>query len=182
MVRAEWVWHACEINKRSSFPTDFRLESVKIRLMKNTLALLVLTISLTACQMLAEARYTPAETAIAEQDAVPVTGQAVVEELELTMLESFPVQVLAQVRGSLPDSCTTIEEIRVTRTQETFQLELITTRSQAEMCAQALQPFDEQIALDVVNLAAGSYAVRAGDKEASFNLDVDNVQAIPSGG
>jgi len=150
--------------------------------MKNTLALLVLTISLTACQMLAEARTMPAETTIAEQDTVPVTGQAVVEELELTMLESFPVQVLAQVRGSLPDSCTTIEEIRVTRTQETFQLELITTRSQAEMCDQALQPFDEQIALDVVNLAAGSYAVRAGDIEASFNLDVDNVQAAPSGG
>lgn len=150
--------------------------------MKNILALLVLTISLTACQMLVEAGYTPAEPAIAEQGKAPVTGQALVEELELTMLESFPVQVLAQVRGSLPDSCTTIEEIRVTRTQETFQLELITTRSEAEMCAQVLQPFNKQIALDVVNLAAGSYAVRAGDKEARFSLDVDNVQAIPSGG
>jgi len=150
-------------------------ESVKIRAMKTIHTLLILSISLTACQRIHQEQLTPTDSTIA-------AGQGVVEELAVTILESFPVQVLAQVRGSLPDSCSELEEIRVTRTQEVFQLELIITRSEAEMCTQVLQPFNEQIALDVENLAAGSYVVRAGDEEARFSMDVDNVQEIPSGG
>ena len=45
-----------------------------------------------------------------------ITELAVVEEVEILLLESFPVQVQVLARGILPDSCTTLKEAESTST------------------------------------------------------------------
>src|SRR5690606_272202 len=41
----------------------------------------------------------------------PERGQAIVNSIDILMMESFPVQVRVVARGDLPDSCTEIDEI-----------------------------------------------------------------------
>ena len=57
----------------------------------------------------------PTATPLPPTDAPPsepVTGTANVESIQILMLESFPVQVNARMRGVLPDGCTTCLTIR----------------------------------------------------------------------
>lgn len=104
------------------------------------------------------------------------TGQdAIVEDLEVMVLESFPVQVNAVVRGSLPDGCTTIQTITASREGDIFDLTILTQRPVGVSCTEALVPFEETVSLDVYGLPAGSYSVKAGDQTASFQLNVDNL-------
>jgi hypothetical protein len=105
-----------------------------------------------------------------------ITGEnAIVEDLQIMILESFPVQVRTVIRGSLPDGCTSIKEINPTRDGKAFNIQIITERPAEAMCTEALVPFEESVSLDVYGLPAGTYAVKAGDQTASFTLDVDNV-------
>jgi hypothetical protein len=108
---------------------------------------------------------------------VPTLGSvAVVRSIDLLMLESFPVQVHAVVRGDLPDAgCTTIASVEQVREGNTFRLNLITTTDPLALCAQALTPFEEIVPLEVQGLPAGVYTVEAGGVEATFEFTVDNI-------
>lgn len=106
-----------------------------------------------------------------------ITGEATVESVELVMLESFPVQVRAIVKGYTPDSCTTISEIKQERTGNTFNVKITTTRPADLACAQVITPFEETIPLDVAGLKAGTYTVNVNGVTETFTLSVDNVQS-----
>lgn len=119
---------------------------------------------------------TAGPTVEAPVPAKVVTGEnAIIDGLQIMMLESFPVQVRAVIRGSLPDGCTTIKEINPTRDGKTFNIHIITERPAEAMCTAALAPFESAASLEVYGLPAGTYTVTAGDQTASFTLDVDNV-------
>ncbi|MDP3735140.1 MAG: hypothetical protein Q8R39_01790 [bacterium] len=104
-----------------------------------------------------------------------VGGRAYIESLELKVLESFPVQVHARVTGSLSDACTRVASVNQSRAGKTFMLDVRTMRPAGAFCAQVLTPFEETAVLDVFALPAGTYTVRAGEKSATFRLDVDNI-------
>jgi inhibitor of cysteine peptidase len=107
-------------------------------------------------------------------------GEAVVEEIEILILESFPVQIHVIARGNLPDGCTEIDEIQEARTADGFQVTITTVRPADAMCTEALVPFEEVIALDVLGLPAGTYQVDVNGVTGSFELTRDNVpQAEP---
>jgi inhibitor of cysteine peptidase len=104
-------------------------------------------------------------------------GGAHVDSVELVMLESFPVQVRAVIRGQLADGCTEIRGTRVDydEASKTFQVAIETHRDSDQMCTQALVPFEESVSLDAHGLSAGEYTVEVQDQSASFELAVDNV-------
>jgi uncharacterized protein YraI len=106
------------------------------------------------------------------------TGSATVESLEVQLLESFPVQGNAILRGYFPDGCTVIDSYDQVMAGPTIRLRL-TTRRTAEMCAQVITPFEQIIPLNVLGLPAGDYDVRVNDLVAPFTLDVDNVVELP---
>lgn len=109
---------------------------------------------------------------------IPVTGGedkpgsvAVVDSIEIHLLESFPLQVNAVIRGTLPDAgCTTIASVEQVREGNTFKLTLVTTTDPLALCAQALTPFEEVVALDVKDLPAGEYVVNANGFEHVFEF------------
>ena len=78
-----------------------------------------------------------------------IRGEAVVETIDILILESFPVQVNVVARGNLPDGCTEIDEIRQERTEQAFQVTITTILPADAMCTQNLKPFEEAISLDV---------------------------------
>jgi inhibitor of cysteine peptidase len=138
---------------------------------RNT-GLLVLTLTLLLALL---AACGPAgEPATPTPPAGDGTGLAQVDSIDIVILESFPVQVHVLARGTLPDSCTAIDQISRERDGTTFRVTLTTARS-AEACAQVLTPFEETIPLDVYGLDAGTYTVDVNGVTGTFTLDIDNV-------
>ena len=101
--------------------------------------------------------------------------EAVVESVEVQLMESFPLQARAIVSGSLPDGCTKLYEIDVAREDQVFNLTLVTRRDPDVVCTMAMEPFEETVDLDIEGLEAGTYTVIAQDQQAEFALDVENV-------
>lgn len=119
-----------------------------------------------ACAPLA----TPAPTPIITE-AAPIFGMAIVQSIEIRGQENSLIQVNAIVRGQLPDSgCTTIASVDQARDGNTFRLTLKTTTDPRVLCAPALTPFEQVVALDVNNLPPARYSVNANGIESSFDL------------
>ena len=108
-------------------------------------------------------------------DARP--GTATVEEIDLLIMESFPVQVAVVARGYLADGCTEIDQVLTTfdAGRDMFDVEITTARDQDAVCTQALVPFEKRVELDIYGLPAGTYTVEANSVQESFQLAVDNV-------
>lgn len=149
----------------------------RTRLIVTSLLLLTLATAVACAPTVQEPVAAPTEPAgepggAATPDAA---GAATVEDVQLLVMESMPVQVAAEISGNLPDGCTTIADVAVNRADNTFNVELVTQRDPDAVCTQALVPFSERIALDVLGLEAGAYTVNVQGTTETFELAVDNV-------
>jgi len=104
-------------------------------------------------------------------------GLASVDEIDILILESFPVQINVIARGNLPDPCTEIYEVLQEREGDTFFITIKTYRSPG-FCIQVLAPFEETIPLKVYDLPAGTYTVDVNGVRDTFDLEVDNILSI----
>lgn len=102
---------------------------------------------------------------------------AVVEEIDILILESFPVQVRVSVTGYLPDGCTQIDEENVDFDDEEniFTVGITTIRPADAMCTEAIVPYETSIALDVYGLEKGIYTVNVNGVRDQFELQTDNI-------
>lgn len=123
-----------------------------------------------------DATPAPSPTPGAEEGEV-IVGEADVDSVELLIMESFPVQVTAVVRGNLRDGCTAIGEIeqQVLEDERLIEVRIATERPAEAICTQALVPYEERVPLEVRGLPAGEYTVDVNGVTATFTLDVDNV-------
>ena len=108
---------------------------------------------------------------------LPITGLAPVDEIDILILESFPVQINVVAKGNLPDPCTEISEVLHEKEGNTFFITIKTYRSPG-FCIQVLAPFEEIIPLEVYGLPAGTYTVDVNGVQAAFDLEVDNILSI----
>jgi len=99
---------------------------------------------------------------------------AAVENIDIMILESFPVQVMVNARGYLPDGCTEIDSVTTSKAGNTFTISITTTRPADAICTQAIVPFEESIPLNVLGLKAGTYDVKVNEVSDSFELQMDN--------
>jgi hypothetical protein len=108
-------------------------------------------------------------------DTIPIEkGPITIKNLDINVLESFPVQVVAVVGGVLPNSCSKIDTIESVRTEKSFTITITRNQPKDAPCADVSSPFTEHIPLDVVDLPKGIYTVIAGDREKTFEFSVDN--------
>jgi inhibitor of cysteine peptidase len=105
----------------------------------------------------------------------PLEGQATVEQVEVLMLTSFPLQVHLHVTGYLGDPCTLIDDIQTQREGNTFDVTIKTKRETGLNCIQVIEPFEQNIPLDVYGLPAGDYLVNVNGVEAAFSFFQDNI-------
>ena len=103
-----------------------------------------------------------------------IMQEAQVDEVEIFILESFPVQVHVIARGELPDSCTEIDEVSIRREGDIFYITITTTRP-FDKGAPVVTPFEEVIPLDVIGLKAGIYTVNVNGVIDTFEFQVDNI-------
>lgn len=113
---------------------------------------------------------------LTEEPGVPITGApvpgvAVVQSVEIQLIESQPLQVNAIVRGQLPDGgCTTISDINQVRDGNTFKITLATKTDPLALCTLAATPYERVIPLDVDGLPPAEYVVDVNGMETSFEL------------
>ncbi len=138
--------------------------------------ILALLLLLAGCVSTPTPASTPESTADAGVDdgGLQYGETAIVTSVDVQIMESFPVQVRAVIRGDLPDGCTEISELVVSRESETFTIIITTSRPIAAVCTTSLVPFEESVGLDVLDLPAGTYTVTAYGKSADFTLAVQN--------
>ena len=103
-----------------------------------------------------------------------IISNASVESVNLLVMESFPVQVNAAVKGVLPDPCTQIGEIKSWQEENTFNFIVTAFKPHDVVCDQVLNEFEQVISVPVKDLKAGSYTVNINGIEKTFTLDVDN--------
>jgi hypothetical protein len=134
-----------------------------------------------ASQATAEAPSAAATDVATPDGTAPIheTGDAVVENIEIRILESFPVQVQALLTGYLPDGCTTITGSEVVTAGTTFRIRLATERPEDAICTQAIVNFEEVVPLDVSEMPAGTYQVAVNDLWATFELPGSGAEAAP---
>lgn len=104
-----------------------------------------------------------------------IEGPAKVNDIQIVILESFPVQVNVVVHGEFPDSCTEIGKVTTTREDSIFIVTIITRRPSDAVCAQVITPFERVIPLDVVGLKKGIYTVEVNGVRDTFELQADNI-------
>lgn len=139
----------------------------------------IVTQALTAPYHIVKLNRTDKPVSFAEQGSGnSSTLQAQVEEVDVQILESFPVQVNAVAKGKFPDNCTSLDEVKKTREGNTFKVE-ITSKSSGSGCAQTAVSFEQSVAVDANGLSAGTYAVNINGVEETFMLEQDNV--LPGG-
>jgi inhibitor of cysteine peptidase len=110
-------------------------------------------------------------------DGEYVYDTANVDDINVMVMESFPVQVSVQATGYLSDGCTVIDEANITTAKKgnTFNVHISTKRPKDAICTQALVPFEINVHLDVYSLEKGNYTVDVNGVQGSFELETDNV-------
>lgn len=98
-----------------------------------------------------------------------------VENMQINLMESFPLQVSVTVSGNLPDGCTSIvSSTAIFDDENKFEIHIFTERPEDLMCTQALVPFEETIPLEVYGLPAGKYTVNGYQLSDTFEFQTDN--------
>ena len=105
-----------------------------------------------------------------------VGRQAFIDEIEIQILESFPIQVHVRVSGNLPTPCHQLGSIHKRFANYRFEISVnsMLLLKPFETCIQVLEPFQTTIPLDVYGLPKGSYEVIVNDKSTSFEVGIDN--------
>lgn len=130
-------------------------------------------------------RALPAVTPVAVEvtrvfdDGDVLADSVVVEELELAILESMPVQVHAAIAGHFTLSCTLLDNVAAQREGASFTIVFDAIKDPERACGEAIVPFSTTVPLDVAGLPAGAYTVAAGNLTESFTLAVDNALPTP---
>ena len=138
---------------------------------------LLASMMLSACSALSRADAAPIEEPVLPEPPAGEDGDGLfIESVETFIMKSWPLQVMALVRGDLADGCTTIEDVRVVRQDESnlFEVTITIYRDPDAMCTMALVPFEESVSLDVEGLPAGTYTVDVHGVTATFELAADN--------
>lgn len=99
---------------------------------------------------------------------------AMVDDIEIRIMESFPVQVGITAYGNFPDGCTTLYNTDITHNENVFDVRMTTQRDRDALCTQALVPFEESFTLPVEGLPRGEYLVNVNGTTRTFPLEIDN--------
>lgn len=104
-----------------------------------------------------------------------IITEATITDVQILLLESWPLQATVAIAGELGDGCTELEEISTEREGDTFFITVTTVRPAEAICTQQLRFFEENVPLEIAGLSAGTYTVDVNGVQEQFTLEQDNV-------
>jgi hypothetical protein len=107
-----------------------------------------------------------------ERDPNLVDGYLVelvtIEEVEVLIAESYPVQVFVRVTGYLPDPCWEALPPTIVKDGNRIEIEILARRDPEAVCAQVIQDYEESIPLGTMD--PGEYVVSVNGVEREFEV------------
>ena len=96
-----------------------------------------------------------------------LSSQAMVDSVEVFILESFPPQYIANIKGNFRNGCETLGELgqSISGTQVNLNITVLT---EGDMCTQALVPFEVNFPINATNLTKGTYTLQANNQSTTF--------------
>ncbi len=99
----------------------------------------------------------------------PSTQPAHITAVNVELLESSPVQVVAHIQGELGNGCMSLGSITQRREGSVVEVTVPAIHSGAEACTMQLQLIDQRVQLEGP-FAPGDYTVRVNGVEAAFSV------------
>jgi len=103
--------------------------------------------------------------------SLPIAGRfpVYIDGVDLFLLESWPVQVKAVIRGSLPTPCHTLAwDLGEPDADGRIVLSVFSTVDLDQVCTQVLHPFEQT--LDVGSFTSGAYVLVVNGVEYPFEI------------
>ena len=104
-----------------------------------------------------------------------VEEPASIKDVQVVILETFPVQVNVIVNGEFPDACVENLIVKTQKAGSTYNINIIRRLRADAICAEVITPFSKTIQLDVTGLKAGAYVVSVNGVTKTFELQSDNI-------
>jgi inhibitor of cysteine peptidase len=98
-----------------------------------------------------------------------VPGELPIETVNVVVLESFPYQLRAEVKGYLPDSCTRLDQVTQSRAGNLITLTITTLREQDAICLQRIEVVERTIPIEG-GFLPGDYVLRVNNIAHRFTL------------
>jgi len=112
---------------------------------------------------------------------IDASNFAEVDSLRIEPGDGFPIEQTLVVSGNLQDGCVYLNDPLQTRDGNIFYVTL-DTRTEGDVCTEALVPYERYIPLQVNNLPADVYIVVVNrEREITFELEGDNVLDFGAG-
>ncbi len=92
-----------------------------------------------------------------------------IQEIEVLLAESDPVQVTVEVNGWLPDGCTEHHQTHLTQEGNTITIQITNIRPRGFACATVVTEYQERVSIGT--LPAGDYTVIVNGVEQEFRVD-----------
>ncbi|MBP7689182.1 MAG: hypothetical protein KA765_14795 [Thermoflexales bacterium] len=139
--------------------------------MKIRLLLLTLSILLTACAPATSVSPLPAPVSPVQ----PPTRDTIIEpiqidQVEIRIAESFPVQVFAHVTGVIGDGCSSVLPAEQKREGNTVTVTINRQRPAEAMCTQIAKLYDENIRLSG-DFPPGEYTLKVNAVTQTFTVN-----------
>ena len=97
-----------------------------------------------------------------------VIQRAPIHDVSVRIAESYPPQVFVYIKGGLTDSCTTFNEIKRERQENTINITVTTQRPKDAVCAQVYGYFEKNVALGSEFVSGQTYFVKVNDRAITF--------------
>ncbi len=140
---------------------------------KTTTLLLILVFTLTACASKADepVSFTPLPSPVEQNDYMPqpsdssmLRGSAFLDAKELLTLESFPLQFMLHLTGSLPTPCNQLRvAVSPPDAENKILVDVYSVSNPDKICVQVIEPFEVNIPLG--SFPTGHYSVWVNGKQ-----------------
>jgi len=94
---------------------------------------------------------------------------APIHDVQISIAESYPEQILVYIKGRLADSCTTFHDIEIKRSGNTINIEVSTERPRDAICAQVYGYFEKNLNLGSDFIRGGTYIVDVNGTTITFD-------------
>lgn len=103
-----------------------------------------------------------------------IYGNATIENIDIQIPESFPVEINVIVRGYLQDVCTDFDKIEIKREDKVFFINIKTIKSIDAICEDQPYYFERVIPLEAQNVSPGVYNIIVNNINGSFVINEDS--------
>jgi hypothetical protein len=91
-------------------------------------------------------------------DATLTRGEVTLDSTNLLILESYPVQIMLELKGSLPTPCNSLRVVHnLLEDENRIEVDVYSVSDPTQMCVQVLEPFEANIGLG--SFSTGHYSV-----------------------